>query len=134
MFVTAALAVLDGRSGRLTVANAGHPPPFARDHAGHVATLGQTGGAALGLKPGARFREDQYELDQGDVITFYTDGVIEALSPQKTMFGEPRLIDALGQCDGSPSDAVRTIAGQVRTFVSSEPQSDDVTIVCIGRG
>ena len=68
---------------------------MARDSAGHVATLGQMGGSALGLKPGARFREHQYELDRGDVIAFYTDGVIEALSPQKTMFGEPRLIEAL---------------------------------------
>jgi sigma-B regulation protein RsbU (phosphoserine phosphatase) len=68
------------------------------------------------------------------VITFYTDGVIEALSPQKTMFGEPRLIEALGRCDGSPSDAVRSIGSQVRDFVSNEPQSDDVTILCFGRG
>jgi serine phosphatase RsbU (regulator of sigma subunit) len=134
MFVTAGLAVIDGRSGRLTVASAGHPLPFARDRAGQVATLGETGGSALGLKPGARFREHQYELDGGDVVTFYTDGVIEALSPQKTMYGEPRLIEALGRCDGTASDAVRTVGGDVREFVGSEPQSDDVTILCIGRG
>jgi sigma-B regulation protein RsbU (phosphoserine phosphatase) len=116
------------------VACAGHPLPFARDRAGQVATLGETGGSALGLKPGARFREHQYELDGGDVVTFYTDGVIEALSPQKTMYGEPRLIEALGRCDGTASDAVRTVGGDVREFVGSEPQSDDVTILSIGRG
>ena len=133
MFVTAAMAVLDGKTGRLTVASAGHLLPFARDRAGQVAALGQTDGAALGLQAGMRFREHQYELDAGDVVAFYTDGVIEALNPHKDMFGEPRLIDALRRCDGTPSGAVDMIAGDVRAFAASEPQSDDVTVVCFGR-
>jgi serine phosphatase RsbU (regulator of sigma subunit)/pSer/pThr/pTyr-binding forkhead associated (FHA) protein len=133
MFVTAAMAVLDARTGRLTVASAGHPLPFARDRSGQVAALGQTGGSALGLKPGVRFHEHVYELDGGDVVVLFTDGVVEALNSRKEMFGEAKLIDALRRCDGSPSGAVRAIDRDVRAFAGSEPQSDDVTIVCFGR-
>lgn len=133
MFVTAAVAVLEGRSGRFTVANAGHPLPFALDRGGQVAPLGQPDGPAIGMLPGARFYDHEYELDTGDVVVFYTDGVIEALNPQKDMFGETGLLESLGRSDGGPPGAVRKIAGDVYRFAGSAPQSDDVTIVSVGR-
>ncbi|HWW82013.1 MAG TPA: GAF domain-containing SpoIIE family protein phosphatase, partial [Vicinamibacterales bacterium] len=133
MFVTAAITVLNGRSGQFTIANAGHPLPFARDHAGRVEAVGRTDGPAVGLTPGARFRDHTYQLDAGDVLVFYTDGIVEALNPQKAMFGEPALLESIRGSDGSPRDIVRTIAGRVRTFAAGEPQSDDLTIISVAR-
>jgi len=133
MFVTAAVAVLDGRGGRFTVASAGHPLPFARDRSGHVSPLGRADGPAIGMVPGARFHDHEYELDTGDVVVFYTDGVIEALNSQKEMFGESGLLDSLRRSNGDPAAAVQTIAGDVYQFTGSAPQSDDVTIVSVGR-
>jgi sigma-B regulation protein RsbU (phosphoserine phosphatase) len=133
MFVTAAVAVLDGRGGRFTVASAGHPLPFARDRSGQVSPLGRADGPAIGMVPGARFHDHEYELDTGDVVVFYTDGVIEALNTHKEMFGESGLLDSLRRSNGEPMGAVQTIAGDVYQFTGSAPQSDDVTIVCVGR-
>jgi sigma-B regulation protein RsbU (phosphoserine phosphatase) len=134
MFVTAAVAVVNGRSGRFTIASAGHPPPLARDRSGQVAALGQADGPAVGMVPGARFHDHEYELDSGDVVVFYTDGVIEALNPQKEMFGESGLIDSLQRSSGGSTGAVQKIATDVYRFAGSAPQSDDVTIVSVGRG
>jgi len=133
MFVTANVAVLDGRIGRFTIASAGHPLPFARDRHGEIAPLGQADGPAIGMLPGARFHDHEYELDTGDVVVFYTDGVIEALNPQKDMFGEEGLLNSLRRSNGGPPGAVRRIAKDVYRFAGSAPQSDDVTIVSIGR-
>ena len=133
MFVTAAVAVIDAQSGKFTIANAGHPLPFARDRSGHVSALGQADGPAIGMVPGARFHDHEYELDSGDVVVFYTDGVIEALNPQKEMFGESGLMDSLRRSSGDPPGAVQRIATDVYRFAGSAPQSDDVTIVSVGR-
>jgi phosphoserine phosphatase RsbU/P len=133
MFVTAAVAVIDGRGGRFTVANAGHPLPFARDRSGEIAPLGQPDGPAIGMMPGAKFHDHEYELDHGDVVVFYTDGVIEAQNPRKDMFGETGLLNSLKRSDGGPAGAVRRIAKDVYRFTGSAPQFDDVTIVAVAR-
>ena len=133
MFVTATIAVLDGRVGRFTVSSAGHPLPFARDGRGEIAALGVADGPAIGMLPGAKFRDHEYELDTGDTVVFYTDGVIEALNPQKEMFGEEGLLVSLKKSNGKPHDAVRRIAKDVYRFAGSAPQFDDVTIVSVGR-
>jgi sigma-B regulation protein RsbU (phosphoserine phosphatase) len=133
MFVTATIAVLDGRVGRFTVSSAGHPLPFARDGRGAIAALGVADGPAIGMLPGAKFRDHEYELDIGDTVVFYTDGVIEALNPQKEMFGEEGLLVSLKKSNGKPHDAVRRIAKDVYRFAGSAPQFDDVTIVSVGR-
>jgi sigma-B regulation protein RsbU (phosphoserine phosphatase) len=133
MFVTATVAVLDDRGGRFTVASAGHPLPFARDGRGEIAALGEADGPAIGMLPGAKFRDHEYELDTGDTVVFYTDGVIEALNTRKEMFGEEGLLVSLKKSNGKPHDAVQRIAKDVYRFAGSAPQSDDVTIVSVGR-
>ncbi len=133
MFVTAAVAVLDGRVGRFTVSSAGHPLPFARDRHGEIAALGQADGPAIGMLPGAKFHDHEYQLDTGDVVVFYTDGVIEANNPQRDMFGEEGLLDSFKRASGGPPGAVQRIAKDVYRFAGSAPQFDDVTIVCVGR-
>jgi sigma-B regulation protein RsbU (phosphoserine phosphatase) len=133
MFVTATVAVLDGRVGRFTIANAGHPLPFARDGRGEISPLGEADGPAIGMLPGAKFKDHEYELDTGDTVVFYTDGVIEALNTQKAMFGEEGLLESIKRSNGRPPDAVRRIAKDVYRFAGNAPQSDDVTIVSVGR-
>jgi phosphoserine phosphatase RsbU/P len=133
MFVTAVLAVLDAARRRFTVASAGHPLPYARDAAGQVVPVGRTGGAPLGMAPGIRFDEDEYELDPGDAVVLYTDGVTEALNSRNELFGDSRVAESVRRA-GSGADAiVNSLDADARGFSRGTPQSDDVTIVAFSR-
>jgi sigma-B regulation protein RsbU (phosphoserine phosphatase) len=131
MFATVAVAVLDPRSRRMHVASAGHPLPLARTVCGEVTMLGKTGDSPLGIDPAATFQQYGYEIDPGDAIVMYTDGVSEALNDREELFGEDRLIEALKRSDGTVDGILGHVQSDIRVFVGGEPQSDDVTMVCL---
>ncbi|MGE5244852.1 MAG: SpoIIE family protein phosphatase [Betaproteobacteria bacterium] len=133
MFVTAVLAVLEARTGRFSIASAGHPLPLARDRAGSVAPVGRTGGSPLGMVAGATFEEHQYEIEPGDAVVLYTDGVTEALNPSRELFGDTRLTAAIHRAAPAPAALVRALDVDLQAFASGAAQSDDVTIVAFGR-
>src|SRR5215510_13010876 len=90
MFVTVALAVIHPLDASLTVASAGHPLPLVRDASGAVTPVGSSGDKPLGLDENAAFREFRYEMDPGDGVVLYTDGVIEALNRENERYGDDR--------------------------------------------
>ena len=89
MFVTCFYAILDPRSGGVTYANAGHDLPYVQ-RGGDCEEL-RARGMPLGLMPRMSYREKGIVLDAGEVAYFYTDGLVEAHSPDGEMFGFPRL-------------------------------------------
>ena len=133
MFVTAAVGVLDPAGGWLDLSSAGHPPPFVRDASGAVTPLGRAGDKPLGLDPHARFGQNRYQLEAGDTLVLYTDGVTEALDPANRLYSEARLMETLRRAPGEAGGILRAIGGDMASFVSGAPQSDDVTIICLGR-
>jgi sigma-B regulation protein RsbU (phosphoserine phosphatase) len=133
MFVTVSLAVIDPFAARLTVASAGHPLPLVRDASGAVTPVGSTGDMALGLDENARFREFRYEMDPGDGVVLYTDGVIEAMNKKNDLYGDDRLIAAIGKAPPGAAAVVRDITADVRAFAAGQTQSDDITVVCFAR-
>jgi serine phosphatase RsbU (regulator of sigma subunit)/pSer/pThr/pTyr-binding forkhead associated (FHA) protein len=133
MFVTLAIAVIDSRTRRLTVAGAGHPLPIVRDSAGQVTTIGKTGDAPLGVDAGSRFAQHEYEFEPGDAVLMYTDGVVEALSGTNELFGHERLCDTIAGGSADPARLVREVAESVDVFAGEQPQSDDLTVVCFQR-
>ncbi|HEY6892967.1 MAG TPA: PP2C family protein-serine/threonine phosphatase, partial [Rhodanobacteraceae bacterium] len=133
MFVTVALAVVDTRRGRLVVASAGHPLPIVRDGAGHVMPIGCTGDQPLGLDPDADYREYAYEFEAGDSVVLYTDGVTEAANTAHQLYGDDRLAAVIARTAGHAADVVAALSQDVQSFAGSQPQSDDVTVVCFER-
>src|SRR5918996_5787649 len=89
MFVTCFYAILDPKSGNLTYANAGHDLPYLH-HSGDCEEL-MARGMPLGLMPGMSYEEKEIELDVGEGVFFYSDGLVEAHDPKGEMFGFPRL-------------------------------------------
>jgi predicted ester cyclase len=89
MFVTCFYAILDPNSGRFTYANAGHDLPYLW-HGGDAEEL-RARGMPLGLMPGMSYEEKEIELDAGEGVFFYSDGLVEAHDPKGEMFGFPRL-------------------------------------------
>lgn len=133
MFVTLALAVINPRSGRLSVASAGHPLPLVRDAAGHVTDIGRIGDKPLGVDERAEFTQYEYEIDPGDSVVLFTDGVVEALNRDHELYGDQRLIATVGRAGSGADQLVQAISSDVREFVKGHPQSDDVTVVCFDR-
>jgi sigma-B regulation protein RsbU (phosphoserine phosphatase) len=125
--------VLDPAGGWLDLSSAGHPPPFVRDASGAVTPLGRAGDKPLGLDPHARFGQNRYQLEAGDTLVLYTDGVTEALDPANRLYSEARLMETLRRAPGDAGGILRAIGGDMASFVSGAPQSDDVTIICLGR-
>src|SRR5918994_1892046 len=89
MFVTCFYAILDPKNGTLKYANAGHDLPYLW-RGGNAHELRATG-MPLGLMPGMIYEQKEIELDSGQGVFFYSDGLVEAHDPKGEMFGFPRL-------------------------------------------
>jgi serine phosphatase RsbU (regulator of sigma subunit)/PAS domain-containing protein len=133
-FVTASLAFLRqrGRGVQVRLGSCGHVGPAVVRADGRVEIL-EGDGLPLGLFSDAQPGRLELELNQGDVLFFYTDGVTEARSADLSFF-EDRLADALAAVAGrSASEIVRAVQELVTSFSSGELK-DDVTILAVRVG
>ncbi len=133
-FVTFILAVLDGKTNELTVVNAGHMAPLLRHSQGVVEEIGDdVAGLPLGVD--ADYQYDQYirQIDPGDFLVLYTDGISEAMNLDNDLYGIERLRSQLDQSSVTVDDLGRLILDDVKRFVGGRPQSDDMCLACFGR-
>ena len=119
-------SVLHGRA-RLRLANAGHPPPLVLRRDGTVVPV-ETSGAILGVSTSRLPEEVGLELEPGDALVLYTDGVTEARL-DGSLFGQPRLIDALPAYAGRSAETI--ITALRRALVSPVELRDDVALMVI---
>lgn len=128
MFVTCLYALLDPASGHLVFANAGHDVPYRRTRAGVVELRAR--GMPLGLLPNMHYEQHEVTLEPGDCVLLYSDGLVEAHSPTREMFGFPRLQAMMGE----PADGnlVPFLLGRLHAFTGPQwEQEDDVTVVLL---
>jgi sigma-B regulation protein RsbU (phosphoserine phosphatase) len=134
MFVTVWAATLDYESGELTYVNAGHNPPLLR-HKGEWVWLKEKGGLFLGTFDTAKYKQAKLELEEGDELLLYTDGVNEAFSPDEEEYGNDRLEGFLSDhAHMHPRDLVRSLRADVAQWADGAEQSDDVTILSLEYG
>ncbi|MFO0837964.1 MAG: GAF domain-containing SpoIIE family protein phosphatase [Phycisphaerae bacterium] len=127
-FVTLLLVAVDTEARTLSICNAGHEPPLLL-RGGHV-TRSTEGGLVLGLRPDERYSASTIDLQAGDFLCLYTDGVIEAANFEGRLFGRQRLTLALQRFGGlAPDAALRSILWDIRRFVGMSEQADDLTMV-----
>ncbi|MFO7662745.1 MAG: SpoIIE family protein phosphatase [Chloroflexota bacterium] len=128
MFVTCLYAVMEPATGRLVYANAGHDVPY-RKTSGGVKEM-RARGMPLGLLPGMEYEEKEVILEPGECILFYSDGLVEAHSTTREMFGFPRLQTLM---DGSgEADLVPFLLDHLDSFTGPNwEQEDDVTMVLL---
>ncbi len=131
MFVTLQIAVLDADRRRLIVGNAGHPPLVHLVSATGKAEFLGTSGLPLGTHLEPAFSVTERSLDPGDVLAFYTDGVLEVTNLHEESFGEHRLrreIERTGR--RSSARQIRdSILNEVSRFKGDVTQADDLTLV-----
>jgi sigma-B regulation protein RsbU (phosphoserine phosphatase) len=131
-FVTVVYGVL-APDGRLTYSNAGHNPPILVGRAG-VRRL-ETGGLILGLFPHATYEEETLQLEDGDTLVVFSDGVTEALNSAGDEFGEERLLPCVEEHCRLPTELLLDrVLATVRTFAASAAQNDDVTALVLRYG
>jgi sigma-B regulation protein RsbU (phosphoserine phosphatase) len=95
MFVTLFYAIVDSKKMNLTYVNAGHNPPLLlRETSGEIILL-KAKGIALGVIEDVKLQEVEIELNSGDIIVLYTDGVTEAINEKEEQFGQERLISVI---------------------------------------
>lgn len=132
MFVTAWMGILDLETGRVCYANAGHNPPVVRRKDGTYEYLKGKSNFVLAGMEGIRYREQQLQLQQGDEIYLYTDGVTEAHDSNSQLFGEDRLLISLNSAVNMPVDDIcKKVKADVNAFVGEAEQFDDITMMCI---
>ncbi len=134
MFVTVFYAIVSTRTGMMTFARAGHNPALLlRAQSGEVIEL-RPSGIVLGILDELEIEEGSLQVQPGDMLLMYTDGVVEAVNDQQEEFGRDRLSKALRECaDASAEEAVEHIEAAVQTFAGGQPQSDDITLIVMRR-
>ena len=134
MFVTMFACLLDYETGRLSYVNAGHNPPLIM-HDGAWGWMRDVSGMPLGLFDGIPYEQFDRQLDVGDMLYLYTDGVTEAMNAEGGLFGEDRLEATLCKySDFNPRSACVGVRRAITDFTLDCEQSDDITMLGLKYG
>jgi len=129
-FVTAIFAVYDPATRVLCYARAGHPPLRLKDtRTGEVSVLDGDGGIPLGIIEDEKFAQHKVQLEPGQTVVLYTDGITEAFDGERRMFGTAGLDAALKKCSGEPDCVVDSVHAALFEHTGSRTRDDDQTLV-----
>jgi len=133
-FVTLFIGDLDPTTGSLRYINAGHEPPLLRrSSTGEVETLLSTG-RPVALLPGGEFGVAEAQLDPGDILVVFSDGIPEATVSGDEFFGLDPVFEILRPAGHRPLSEIREqILAEIDGYLGEEPASDDVTLLMIRR-
>ena len=132
MFVTVWFGILEHSTGHVVAANAGHEYPTIRKADGEFELIKDIHGLAIGIMEDIEYKEYEFELEKGDTLFIYTDGVPEATDSNNELFGNERMLEALNSSpDILPETIVKTVKEKIDEFVGEAPQFDDITMLAI---
>ena len=131
MFVTVFYGILNLTTGEVEYVNAGHNPPYVLSGQ-DVEMVKMTGGTVLGCMEDLNYSFQKIQLNPGDLLFLFTDGVTEAFNTMEEAYGEERLVTFL---DAHKTTSIEEIVKQsnqsVSDFSAGVPQSDDITLLAI---
>jgi sigma-B regulation protein RsbU (phosphoserine phosphatase) len=133
-YATFFYAQYDPVTRKLRYVNAGHNPPMLRRKKGddYEFLRLEEGGTVIGLFPDSPFKEAEIELQSGDILVAFTDGVSEAMNHAEEEFDEERLMEAIRNCPARSAAGISShILERVDAFTAGADQHDDMTIVII---
>jgi len=134
MFLTAFYAIYNTKTGVVTYCNAGHNPPHLLKANGTVEALPMSGNIIIGAFEDLEYKENTLQLEHGDTLVMFTDGVTEAMSPTFEEYGENRLDNVLGQLAAADCQKIiESVKADITTFVEDAEQSDDITMLVLKR-
>lgn len=132
-FITFVIGLLNGTTGNMRVANAGHEPPLLlRAGSSTVETL-DCEGIVLGVDLNATFSETECDLATGDIVVIYTDGLTEATDTRGEMYTIDRLSEDISRNRSlGAAELADTVFATVKHFAAAELK-DDATILAVKR-
>ena len=134
MFVTVFYGIFNLKTGEISYCNAGHNPPYILKRGGAVEVLPMSQDPMVGAIDGIEYHGATLQLDHGDSLVMFTDGVTEAMNAQNEEFGEERLEDTLAEVTmHNCQQIVEAIKVDVAAFVGDAEQSDDITVLALKR-
>jgi sigma-B regulation protein RsbU (phosphoserine phosphatase) len=120
----------EAESGTLTYCNAGHPPPMLL-RAGGEAEFLEEGGTLVGMGMGHAYVSGKIQVQDGDMLLVYTDGVSELESPAGEQFGVEWLGSLFAASAGqSPDKVLQMLTGDLQSHADGRPPDDDISLVC----
>jgi serine phosphatase RsbU (regulator of sigma subunit) len=134
LFITLFYGILDPDSGLLTYCSAGHLPGLlVRAKDGQVERLERTG-MTLGALEEARWKQERVQLEVGDSLILYTDGIPDALNEADQFFGQERLEQVVEKMQARSARAIReALLDEVSMWVGKSAQFDDLTLMVLVR-
>ena len=134
MFVTCWMGFLKTDTGLVSFVNAGHNPPVIVRN-GLASFIKQKSNMVLAGMSDMPYMEQQVQLEKGDFLFLYTDGVVEATDAHDQLYGEERLLKILSKNHTPGEEGCREICADVKQdvdlFVGEAPQFDDMTMLCL---
>jgi serine phosphatase RsbU (regulator of sigma subunit)/CHASE2 domain-containing sensor protein len=134
MFVALLYAVLDAEDGSVGLCSAGQTQPLLMSAKTAEVTLVETVGDTfpLGILDDVNYEETQLQMEPGDKVVYYTDGIVEAMNKHEDMYGFERLREVV---KSSPAETAETLMNDiirsVSDFTGAAPQHDDLTIIVV---
>lgn len=133
-FVTLLCLILDPPTGKVELINAGHMAPLWLQASGAVEQPGDAvAGVPIGIVDSYQYELECIQINKGDRLILYTDGIHEAPSIRGDMFGIERLVKLVSQCTGSLQETGDLIVADVNKFVAGTQQADDMCLVMVAR-
>ena len=132
MFVTLWLGVLNVKTGHMKYVNAGHEYPAIYRNGGQFEVYKDNHGAPVACKKKIKLKLNEMELNPGDILYLYTDGITEATNTELEMFGHERAIRVLNEnVELEVRELDKAVRAAVDEFVGDAEQFDDITTLCI---
>lgn len=132
-YATFVMARLEPATGALCYVNAGHNPPLLVGTDGSVRELTE-GGTVLGMFDGINYHEGQVEMNPGDALIIFSDGVTETWDRSEVEFGEKRLAESVVRGRGLDADALQLrILSELDDFAKGAKATDDRTMIVLKR-
>jgi len=132
MFATVFFGILDCTSGSLMYINGGHELPAIVGSDGVRERL-RTTGPAVGMIPDAEFGIEQTQLNPGDILFTFTDGVPDARNPAGKLYTEQRLLSLLIEPAPTAVSLIDRVDTMVRGYIAEADQFDDITMLAVRR-
>ena len=133
MFATFFFAVIDPFTGSLTYVNGGHNPPAIIAPDGTIKARLKPTGTPVGMMPGVEYATRQEQLEPGDTLFTFTDGVTDARAPNGQRFNEERLLPLLNEPAASAAELCKRVERSLWAHIDTADQFDDITMLAVRR-
>ncbi|MDP2113656.1 MAG: SpoIIE family protein phosphatase, partial [Bacteroidota bacterium] len=131
-FLTLFIGILDISTGIMDYCNAAHDYPYILHPDGTVQTLSKSHGIPLGIYKNKKYKSNTVELQYGDLILFYTDGVINSRNADGTHYGIEKLKSNIQRLtDLSSKEVVTNLLQDIMTYEDESHQSDDISLMAV---